>query len=141
MTHPTPQGPQTQGPQALPMPAVNQVTIACRLKHDPEYRITDQGRRRSTFRLEVTRSWRDRDGEWQDEACYFNVVAFDEAAEHVCCYARKADPGVRHGQAVFGDRQLGQPAAQPRPDHRPRGAGAGKRTCPILSPPPAATHC
>ena len=93
MTHPTaqetPQGPQ-KGPQALP--TVNQVCLAGRLKFDPEYRITDQGRRRSTFRLEVTRSWRDRDGEWQDEACYFNVVAFDEAAEHVACLCGEGSP-------------------------------------------------
>ena len=109
MTHPTPQRPQTQGPQALPMPAVNQVTIAGRLKHDPEYRITDQGRRRSTFRLEVTRSWRDRDGEWQDEACYFNVVAFDEAAEHVCCSCRKGSPvfvtGRLYSETINWDSQ------------------------------------
>ena len=91
------------------MPAVNQVTIAGRLKHDPEYRITDQGRPRATFRLEVNRSWRDRDGEWHAEACYFNVVAFDETSEHICCYCRKRSPvfvtGRLYSETVNRDRQ------------------------------------
>ena len=108
MTHPTPHG-RSQTPQGLRMPAVNQVQIAGRLKFDPEYRITDAGRRRSTFRLEVTRSWRDRDGEWLDEACYFNVVAFDEVAENIGCYARKRTPvfvtGGLFSETVHWDSQ------------------------------------
>ncbi len=77
---------------ALPMPAVNQVCIAGRLHMDPEYRITDEGQPRLSLRLVVHRSYRDRDGEWQDECHYFNVIARGKEAEYGACGLRKQSP-------------------------------------------------
>ena len=88
MTTPTQQEPRPP----LPMPAVNQVCVAGRLKHDPEYRLTEDGQPRLSLRLEVNRSYRDRDGEWQDESHYFNVIARGPEAEYGATYLRKKTP-------------------------------------------------
>ena len=96
MTHPTqqqaPERPAERPVNGLRMPAVNQVAIAGRLHLDPEYRITDSGQARLSFRLEVPRSWRDRDGEWQDEACYFNVILRGQKAETAADTLRRKTP-------------------------------------------------
>ena len=108
MTHPT----QQQAPErpaerlagrpvnGLRMPAVNQVSIAGRLHLDPEYRITDSGQARLSFRLEVTRSFRDRDGEWQDESSYFNVILRGEKAETAADTLRRNTPVFVTGRLV-----------------------------------------
>ena len=89
MTHPT----QTEPPErALRLPVINQVCLAGRLHHDPEYRITESGQARLSFRLEVNRSWRDREGEWQDESCYFNVLVRGGAAETGADTLRRKTP-------------------------------------------------
>lgn len=76
----------------LRMPAVNQVSIAGRLVQDPEYRITDNGSARLSARIAVNRSYRDRDGEWQDEASFFNLVAWQKLAEFGAERLRKGTP-------------------------------------------------
>jgi len=65
----------------LRMPNVNQVTLTGRLAQDPEYRITEGGHPRLSARLAVNRSYRDRDGEWQSEASFFNIVVWQKLAE------------------------------------------------------------
>ena len=112
MTHPTQQqaperlaGRPAERPAERPvnglrMPAVNQVAIAGRLHLDPEYRITDSGQARLSFRLEVTRSYRDRDGEWQDEASYFNVILRGPKAEDAADTLRRNTPVFVTGRLV-----------------------------------------
>ena len=77
---------------ALPMPAINQVCIAGRLHMDPEYRITESGQSRLSFRMVTNRSYRDLEGEWQDEAHYFNVIVRDSEAERGADCLRKGSP-------------------------------------------------
>ena len=72
---------ETGPPLEIRMPAINQVTLAGRLIHDPEYRITDEGRSRLSARMCVNRSYRGRDGEWEDEASFFNIICRDKLAE------------------------------------------------------------
>lgn len=65
----------------LRMPSINQVTLTGRLAQDPEFRITEGGHPRLSGRLAVNRSYRDRDGEWQSEASFFNIVVWQKLAE------------------------------------------------------------
>ncbi len=88
MTDPTQQEPRP----LLPMPRINQVCIAGRLHMDPEYRITDAGTPRLSFRLVTNRSYRDLEGEWQDEAHYFNVIVRNGQAERGAELLRKGSP-------------------------------------------------
>ena len=56
-------------------------------------RLPDEsGQARLSFRLEVNRSWRDREGEWQDESCYFNVLVRGGAAETGADTLRRKTP-------------------------------------------------
>ena len=71
------------------IPDVNQVQVAGRLANDPEYRITDRGTARLSFRLSVNRTYRNDLGEWEDEASYFAVVAYGELAERGVEHLRK----------------------------------------------------
>ena len=95
---------------ALPMPAINQVCIAGRLHMDPEYRITEDGQARLSFRLVTNRSYRDMEGEWQDEAHYFNVRVHGDQAE------RGAD-GLRKGTPVFLTGRLASHSWRDEDDH------------------------
>lgn len=65
----------------LRMPSINQVTLSGRLAQDPEFRITEGGHPRLSGRIAVNRSYRDRDGEWQQEASFFNIVVWQKLAE------------------------------------------------------------
>ncbi len=65
----------------LRMPSINQVTLTGRLAQDPEFRITEGGHPRLSGRIAVNRSYRDRDGEWQQEASFFNIVVWQKLAE------------------------------------------------------------
>ena len=56
----------------LRMPAMNQITVAGRLVQDPEFRLIESGVARLSGRLAVNRSFRDREGDWQEEASIFN---------------------------------------------------------------------
>ena len=56
----------------LRMPNINQVALAGRLVQDPELRQSENGTLRLTAHLAVNRSYRDRNGEWQDEVSFFN---------------------------------------------------------------------
>ena len=114
MTHPT----QTEPPErALRLPAINQVSLAGRLHQDPEYRITDAGQARLSFRLEVNRSWRDRDGEWQDESCYFNVILRDGAAETGADTLRKKTPVFVTGRLSSHSWRDDEDGSEPRSPH------------------------
>ena len=76
----------------LRMPALNQVCIAGRLHMDPEYRITENGQSRLSFRMCVTRPYRDLEGAWQKEHHYFNVIVRNSEAERGADLLRKDSP-------------------------------------------------
>ena len=76
----------------LRMPTINQVAVSGRLVQDPEYRITESGVARLSARLAVNRNFRDRDGEWQTEASFFNFVVWQKLAELFADRLHKGTP-------------------------------------------------
>ena len=82
----------------LRMPSINQVTLTGRLAQDPEFRITEGGHPRLSGRIAVNRSYRDRDGEWQSEACFFNIVVWQKLAELNADRLRKGTPVLVSGR-------------------------------------------
>lgn len=76
----------------LRMPTINQVAVSGRLVQDPEYRITESGVARLSARLAVNRNFRDRDGQWQTEASFFNFVVWQKLAELFADRLRKGTP-------------------------------------------------
>lgn len=66
----------------LKMPSLNMVLLSGRLVADPELRYTPKGTAVCTFRVAVSRYYRDRDsGEFKEESGFFNVVVWDRMAE------------------------------------------------------------
>ncbi len=61
-----------------------------RLGTEPELRYTPQGTPITTFRLAVSRQWRDSDGHPRDETDWFTVVAWSRLAEICGQYLHKA---------------------------------------------------
>lgn len=57
-------------------------TITGNLTRDPELRFTPSGQATANFGIAVNRRWRDRSGEWQDKASFFDVVVWREQAEN-----------------------------------------------------------
>ena len=65
----------------LRIPAINQVALSGRLVQDPEYHVLDNGVSRLNARVATNRAYRDRNGEWQEETSFFNIILWQQAAE------------------------------------------------------------
>ncbi|HEY6634073.1 MAG TPA: single-stranded DNA-binding protein [Acidimicrobiia bacterium] len=59
------------------------VTLIGNLTRDPELRFTPSGVAVATIGLAVNRSWRGKDGEWQEQTSFFDCVVWREQAEQV----------------------------------------------------------
>jgi single-strand DNA-binding protein len=59
------------------------VTLIGNLTRDPELRFTPSGVAVATVGLAVNRSWRGKDGEWQEQTSFFDCVVWREQAEQV----------------------------------------------------------
>ena len=71
----------------LHIPHLNRVLVAGRLTQDPEFRMTESGKVRTTMRLANNRNYRDSQGEWQQDTTFLTVTAWgrmaEAAAEHL----------------------------------------------------------
>jgi len=76
----------------LKMPAINQVALAGRLVQDAEVRQSDNGISRLSARLATNRPYRDRNGEWQEEASFFTIVLWQKQAEYFADRLHKGTP-------------------------------------------------
>ena len=59
------------------------VTLIGNLTRDPELRFTPSGVAVATVGIAVNRSWRGKDGEWQEQTSFFDCVVWREQAEQV----------------------------------------------------------
>ena len=82
----------------LRMPAINQVSLAGRLVQDPEFRIAENGVARLNGRIAVNRSYRDRDGEWQETSSFFSIVIWQKLAEYCADRIHKGTPVLVSGR-------------------------------------------
>lgn len=60
---------------------LNKVMLIGRLGTEPELRYTQQGVPITTFRMAISRQWRDSDGNQRDETEWFTVVSWNRLAE------------------------------------------------------------
>jgi len=70
----------------------NSVTLVGNLVDDPELRFTPSGTAMAKIRMAVNRRWRDRSGEWQEEASFFRGTVWDDQAEQI---AESLEKGAR----------------------------------------------
>lgn len=82
----------------LKMPSLNTVILSGRLVADPELRYTPKGTAVCSFRIAVSRYYRDREsGEFKEETSFFNVVVWDRMAEMAGERLRKGSPVIIEG--------------------------------------------
>ncbi len=90
---------------------LNKVLLIGRLGTDPELRHTPQGAPITTFRMAVSRSWRDSDGNAHDETDWFTIVAWNRLAEICAQYLHKASRVYIEGRLQnrsWDDQQSGE---------------------------------
>lgn len=78
---------------------LNKVLLMGRLTRDPETRYTASGAPVVNFGLAVNRRYQDQSGEWRDETCFVNAVAWRKLAERLSSQLKK-------GSAVFVEGRL-----------------------------------
>ena len=67
----------------------NKVTLLGNLTRDPELRTTQNGNSVCNFSLAVNRTWRNADGEQQEEVDFIDCVAWGKAGELIEQYMNK----------------------------------------------------
>ncbi|HEY3375223.1 MAG TPA: single-stranded DNA-binding protein [Candidatus Aquicultor sp.] len=80
------------------MASLNQVLLIGRLTRDPELRFTPSGAAVANIGIAVNRRYKGNDGEWVEEASFFNVVAWSKQAEFVNEYLRKGNQILVEGR-------------------------------------------
>lgn len=68
---------------------INQATIVGRLTRDPEQKALPNGTAVTNFSLATSRTWKDKDGNKQEDVEYHNCVAFGKTAEIIGQYLKK----------------------------------------------------
>ena len=73
------------------------ITIVGNATAEPELRFTTGGKGNCSFGVAVSRRWQ-RDGEWQEQTSFFNVVTFGSLAENVAASIGKGTRVVVTGR-------------------------------------------
>ncbi len=76
----------------------NKVILMGNLTRDVETRTTPSGQTVSNFSLAVTRSWRDQNGQQQDQTSFINCVAWGKVGEIIAQYVGKGAPLLVSGR-------------------------------------------
>jgi len=90
---------------------LNKVMLIGRLGTEPELRYTPQGAPIATFRVAVSRQWRDGEGGFHDDTDWFTVVAWNRLAEICGQYLHKASRVYIEGRLQnrsWDDQQTGE---------------------------------
>lgn len=69
--------------------SVNKSILIGNLCHDPEMKYTTGGAAVCEFALALNRSWKNKQGEKQEEVCYVDVSCWGSLAENVAQYCKK----------------------------------------------------
>lgn len=76
----------------------NKVILMGNLTRDVDTRTTPSGQSVSNFSLAVTRSWRDQNGQQQDQTSFINCVAWGKVGEIIAQYVSKGAPLLVSGR-------------------------------------------
>jgi single-strand DNA-binding protein len=93
------------------MASFNKVILMGNLTRDPELRYTPKGTAIAKLGLAVNRSWRNADGQQQDETTFVDVDAFGKQAETLGQYMQKGRPILIEGRLKLDqweDKNTGQ---------------------------------
>lgn len=77
---------------------VNKVILIGNLGADPELRYTPSGMAVATLRVATSRTWKDKDGQKQDETEWHRVIVWDKSAEFCGNYLSKGSKVYLEGR-------------------------------------------
>jgi len=77
---------------------LNKVLLYGNLTRDPELRALPSGQQVATFGLATNRSFRNKEGQQQDQTEFHNIVAFGRTAEVMGQYLKKGRPAYIEGR-------------------------------------------
>lgn len=89
----------------------NKVVLMGNLTRDVEVRTTPSGQSVANFSLAVSRSWKDQNGQSQEQTSFINCVAWGKPGEIIAQYVKKGDPLLVSGrldQRSWDDKESGQ---------------------------------
>lgn len=89
----------------------NKVILMGNLTRDVEIRTTPSGQSVANFSLAVSRSWKDQNGQTQDQTSFINCVAWGKPGEIIAQYTSKGSPLLVSGrldQRSWDDKESGQ---------------------------------
>ncbi len=69
--------------------SLNKVMLIGNLGRDPELRSTTSGQNVTSFSMATSSKWKDKNGEWQEDTQWHNIVAWRQLAETVATYLKK----------------------------------------------------
>ena len=93
------------------MKGVNKVILVGNLGKDPELKFTPQGSAVAKFPLATTRSFKGKDGQWQDQTDWHNVVVWEGLAKIAGDYLKKGSKVYIEGRLQtlsWDDKTSGQ---------------------------------
>jgi len=76
----------------------NKVTLMGNLTRDIDMRTTPNGQSVANFSLAVSRSWKNQNGEPQEQTSFINCVAWGKPGEIIAQYIKKGDPLLVSGR-------------------------------------------
>lgn len=76
----------------------NKVILMGNLTRDVEVRTTPSGQSVANFSLAVSRSWKDQNGQTQDQTSFINCVAWGKVGEIIAQYVAKGSPLLVSGR-------------------------------------------
>jgi len=71
---------------------LNKVTLYGNLTRDPEVKALPSGQQVANFAIATNRTYKDKNGQKQEQTEYHNVVAFGRTAEVIAQYVKKGRP-------------------------------------------------
>lgn len=74
------------------------VTLIGNLTADPTLRQTTGGASVTQFSIAVTRSWKNKTDQWEEETSYFDIVAWSELANNSCESLKKGNRVIVSGR-------------------------------------------
>jgi single-strand DNA-binding protein len=93
------------------MKGLNRVTLIGNLGKDPELKFTPQGSAVAKFPLATTRSFKGKDGQWQEQTDWHNIVVWEGLAKVAGDYLKKGSRVYIEGRLQtrsWDDKQSGQ---------------------------------
>ncbi|MEA3475856.1 MAG: single-stranded DNA-binding protein [Candidatus Cloacimonadota bacterium] len=82
----------------LNLPRINHVIVSGRLTRDVDLRYTPSGTPAANIGIASDRSYRDSDGNWQQETSFLRVVAWTRNAEWAAENLKKGSPVIIEGR-------------------------------------------